>query len=63
MLSVTDVNAQMLKRPLKIITEFTLADAERHRQITTQKAGYHHSASAATSAPPVTTGTTTKYYC
>jgi hypothetical protein len=59
------------KTMANFITDFTLADAERHRQITTQGAGYHHSASAAIRVPNVaphgstnsTNIATTLYYC
>ena len=52
------------------IADFSDADAERHRKITTKSAGYHHTAAAATKAPtstPVgsnnTTNGTSLFYC
>jgi hypothetical protein len=50
------------KTLVNFISHFSLADAERHRIITTKTAGYHHSAAAATTA---STGTTTGelFYC
>jgi hypothetical protein len=51
------------KTLVTFITHFTLADAERHRIITTKTAGYHHMAAAATTTAPTGTTSGNLYYC